>query len=104
MVEPLHLEPDEFRPPNYTEEQWATFQEEYSNQHHVDSPNRWSNGTKTRRLIDYEHVPHFNYQFLLDVRTEYTSVTKGRPRILLVTEDMVEQALETVIGPTIGVL
>lgn len=68
MVEPRHLEPDES---NYTEEEWAKFQEEYSKQHHVNSPNRWSNGTKTRRLIDYEHVPHFNYQFLLDVRTEY---------------------------------
>jgi len=70
MQIPLHLEPEEFRPPDYTEEEWAAFQEEYSKQHPVDSPNRWANAT-ARHLVDYEHVPHFNYQFLLDVRTEY---------------------------------
>lgn len=71
LAEGLWLDPQEFRPPDYTEEEWAAFQEEYSKQHPVDSPNRWSNGTNTRHLIDYEHVPHFNYQFLLDVRTEF---------------------------------
>lgn len=79
MEIPLHLDPEEFRPHDYTEEEWAAFQEEYSKQHPVDSPNRWSNSTTTRkrRLIDYEHVPHFNYQFLLDVRTEYYFRYKG---------------------------
>jgi len=73
MALPLHLDPDEWRPPEKTEEEWAAFQEEYSKQHPAGSPRRWSNATNTRKrhLVDYEHVPHFNYQFLLDVRTEY---------------------------------
>lgn len=71
LAEGLWLDPAEWRPAEMTEEEWAAEQEEYSKRHPAGSPTQWSNGTTTRHLMDYEHVPHFNYQFLKDCRTEY---------------------------------
>ena len=66
---PLEIDPENFRDHDLTEEDWAEFQEDYSRQHPLGSHNTFSNGE--RHLIDYDHVPHSNFQFLLDSRTEY---------------------------------
>ena len=66
---PLEVDPGNYRPPDYTDEEWAEFQAEYSRKHPLNSTNPFSNGR--RHLIDYDHVGHWNYQFMQDVRTEY---------------------------------
>ena len=65
----LIMDPENFHQPGMTEEEWEEFQKEYSRQHPLNSTNPFDNGR--RHLIDYEHVSHFNHQFLLDCRTEY---------------------------------
>jgi hypothetical protein len=65
--EPLNIDPRNHREAEWTEEQWAEFQEEYSRQHPLDS----SNPFERRHLEDYDHLTYFPHQFLLDVRTEF---------------------------------
>lgn len=66
---PLKIDPGNYRDAEWTEEEWAKFQEEYSRQHPLNSTNPFSNGR--RHLMNYDHVTYFNHQFLLDVRTEF---------------------------------
>lgn len=66
---PLRVDPGNYREAEWTEEQWAEFQEEYSRQHPLNSSNPFA--SKRRHLMDYDHVTHFNHQFQLDVRTEF---------------------------------
>lgn len=65
----LKIDPRNYRPAERTEEEWAAWQEEYSRKHPLNSTNPWGNGR--RRLVDYDHVPYDNYQFMTDCRTEY---------------------------------
>lgn len=65
----LKIDPRNYRDAEWSEEQWAEFQEEYSRLHPLNSTNPFSNGR--RHLMNYDHVSHFNYQFLLDCRTEF---------------------------------
>ena len=66
----LLMDPINFREePDWTEEEWEEFQAEYSRLHPLNSTNPFHNGR--RHLIDYDHILHDNYQFLLDCRTEY---------------------------------
>jgi carbonic anhydrase len=65
----LKIDPRNYRDAEWTEEQWAKFQEEYSRLHPLNSTNPFNNGR--RHLMNYDHVPYFNHQFLLDCRTEY---------------------------------
>lgn len=66
---PLEIDSRNYREAEWTEEQWAEFQEEYSRLHPLNSTNAFNQGR--RHLINYDHVPHDNYQFLTDCRTEY---------------------------------
>jgi hypothetical protein len=65
----LNIDPRNYRPAERTEEEWAKFQEEYSRQHPLNSTNPFSTGR--RHLMDFDHVPYDNFQFLTDCRTEY---------------------------------
>lgn len=71
----LKVDPRNYRDAEWSEEQWADFQREYSRQHPLNSTNPF--GSKRRHLVDYEHITHFNHQFMLDVRTEYYLRYKG---------------------------
>lgn len=72
---PLQVDPGNYRDEEWTEEEWAKFQEEYSRQHPLNSSNPFSSGR--RHLMNYDHITHFNHQFLLDVRTEFYYRYKG---------------------------
>jgi len=65
----LDIEPENFRDDDWTEDEWTQFQEEYSRTHPLNTTNPLSSGE--RHLLNYDHVPHNNYQFLLESRTEY---------------------------------
>jgi hypothetical protein len=67
----FHLDVDQqnFRGDDMTEDEWSAFQENYSRNHPLNSTNPFSNGQ--RHLMNYDHVSHNGYQFLLDARTEY---------------------------------
>jgi hypothetical protein len=66
---PLRVDPRNHREAEWTEEQWAEFQEEYSRQHPLNSSNPFA--SQRRHLVDYDHITYFNHQFMLDVRTEF---------------------------------
>lgn len=65
----LDVDPRNFRDDDWTEKEWADFQEEYSRRHPLDSTSPFS--SQRRNLMNYDHISHNSYQFLLDVRTEY---------------------------------
>mmetsp|Transcript_39460 Transcript_39460/g.55568 ORF Transcript_39460/g.55568 Transcript_39460/m.55568 type:complete len:279 (-) Transcript_39460:1573-2409(-) len=55
----LEIDPINWRAPDMTEEEWVDFIQGISNQDH------------DRHLLESSHIPFHNYQFLIDVRTEY---------------------------------
>ena len=65
----LTVDPENYRDAEWSDEQWADYQEEYSRLHPLNASRPFHNGR--RHLLNYDHVDHLNYQFLLDCRTEY---------------------------------
>lgn len=59
------LDPENFRPADRTDEEWAAWIEAYS------AHDRGVATEQQRYLLEKEVIPFHNYQFLIDVKTEY---------------------------------
>jgi Eukaryotic-type carbonic anhydrase len=64
-TERILLDPENFRPADRSDEEWAEWIEAYS------ANERGTASERQRKLLEGDYLSFHNYQFLIDVRTEY---------------------------------